>query len=314
MADALPTAGSAAQVPPQPTVGEALAELELLDEGTAAVVADIARGPSVAERRRQEIAATLAAAGVTAAGPDQLTVVLDPGHGGSDSGAAMNGVAELSSNLDFALRVEEILLANGLHVVLTRRDAGTSLLVPDVGGSGRSSARRDRQARAELAAFLDADVFVSIHSNGHPDPSVNGVEVWYHPSVLAAGENQRLGALILGRVLAELHASGYPGRSLGVKDDTCWRRFGRGCRSIYVLSPPITLTREGLEARGYDPAAAGFRPDQAFRSTRGTWMPAILVELLFTSNPEDAAALRNGALRQAMARGVAQGILELLRS
>ena len=294
--------------------GGAEAEAEL-EEADAPVEARAA-APSLrsVERRAQEILGKLAAAGVEPSAPGQLTVVLDPGHGGPDGGAAANGVAEVQSNLDFALRIEEILLANGIHIVLTRRDAGVSVLSPELRGTGRFSNRPDREARAELAAFVDADAYVSIHSNGHPDPSIHGVEAWYHPSVLAPGENQHFGALILGRVLVELSAVGYESWSLGTKDDTCWRQFGSTCRSIYVLSPPITLHREDLLARGYDPAEAGFAPAQEVLFTRGTSMPAVLVELLFTSNPDDAAALRNGVIRQALAKGVAQGVLEMLRS
>ena len=40
-------------------------------------------------------------------------------------------------------------------------------------------------------------------------------------------------------------------------------------------------------------------------------MPSVLVELLFVSNEEDAAVLRNFLGRQAMARGVAQGVIQL---
>ncbi len=195
---------------------------------------------TVAQRRAAEIGRVLADAGVAKAAVGQRTIVIDPGHGGGDPGAAANGVAEPSSNLDFALRVEEILLANGFHVILTRRDSGPSVLTPAslAQGSAPALGRRDREARVELAAFLEADAFISIHSNGHPDPAVRGVEAWYHPTPLLAEQNRWLGVLILSRVQAELLAHGYEAASLGVKDDTCWRQFGNVCRSIYVLPPP----------------------------------------------------------------------------
>jgi len=267
---------------------------------------------TTAQRRAVEIERLLADAGVTKAAAGQRTVVIDPGHGGGDPGAALNGVAEPSSNLDFALRVEEILLANGFHVILTRRDDGPSILTPAslARGSAPALGRRDREARVELAAFLEADAFISIHSNGHPDPEVRGVEAWYHPTPLLAEQNRWLGILILSRVQAELLAYGYEAASLGVKDDTCWRQFGSICRSIYVLSPPLTLQRSVLEAEGVDPLAAGFRDGQNFLSTRGTRMPSVLVELLFVGNEEDAAVLRDFLGRQAIARGVAQGVIQ----
>ena len=314
----LPNPTEAASPTPEPAAAEQPPDTGV--ESTVAPVPDAPAepsGPSYAELRAQQLADTLEAAGIQPAAPGQLTVVVDPGHGGVDGGAAANGVAEISSNLDFALRVEEILIANGYNVVLTRRDGGPSLLSPEILNADPTdftSTRPDREARTQLARTVNADVFVSIHSNGHPDPTVNGIESWYHPSALEPGQNRHFGELVVGRVFAELHASGYPANSLGTKNDTCWRQFGGVCRSIYVISPPLTLSRETLENRGYDPEAAGFLPGQNYRSTRGTAMPAVLVELLFISNPADAAALRNGALRQAMARGVAQGVIDMLDS
>ena len=283
---------------------------------------------SAAERRAIEVAAILDQAGIGVADPGQKTIVLDPGHGGADAGGALNGVAEISSNLDFALRIEEILVANGFHVVLTRRDTGPSILAGgglDAEGQAATSpdaetpasswrgTQPDREARVELAEFIEADLFVSIHSNGGPDPSVNGVEVWYHPTLLLDEANQRLGSLILGRVIAELFAYGYEASYLGLRDDTCWRQFGNVCRSLYVLSPPLRLDRAELEARGIDPSEAGFREQQQVLYSRGTEMPAVLVELLFVSNERDAAVLRDFQGRQAIARGVAQGIIEFFR-
>ncbi len=80
-----------------------------------------------------------------------------------------------------------------------------------------------------------------------------------------------------------------------------------------MLSPPLRLERAELEARGIDPSEAGFREQQQVLYARGTEMPAVLVELLFVSNERDAAVLRDFQGRQAIARGVAQGIIEFFR-
>jgi hypothetical protein len=53
--------------------------------------------------------------------PRKRVVVLDPGHGGAEVGAADYGVVEKVSNLEMALRVEALLRARGIEVVLTRR-------------------------------------------------------------------------------------------------------------------------------------------------------------------------------------------------
>ena len=49
------------------------------------------------------------------------TVVIDPGHGGRDGGCVWNGLIEKKLCLDTALRLEKILKARGLRVVMTRR-------------------------------------------------------------------------------------------------------------------------------------------------------------------------------------------------
>jgi hypothetical protein len=89
--------------------------------------------------------------------------------------------------------------------------------------------------------------------------------------------------------------------------------MGRGvCRGLFLLSPARVNTREEVIRRGGDPAALGFAEGVDALYTRATEMPAALVELLFVTNRDDAALLQDEAARQAMARGVAAGILAYL--
>jgi N-acetylmuramoyl-L-alanine amidase len=243
------------------------------------------------------------------------TVVLDPGHGAEDSGAAANGIVEKESNLDLALRVEELLLAEGLHVILTRRDdtaaaspAGTD---PAPGFFGRES-RRDAQARVDIANQAQALVFVSIHSNGALDPGLRGVEVYYSSAHELAARNERLAAELLRHVLVELDAVGGATADRGVRADSCLYSFRGICRGIFVISPPRVTTREDLLRGGRDPERFGFPIGVDEVRTRATLMPSALVELLFISSPDDAAMLRDEAVRDALARGAAAGILAFL--
>ena len=243
------------------------------------------------------------------------TVVLDPGHGGADSGAAANGVVERDSNLDLALRVEAILQVQGLRVILTRRDGGRAAPTSptdDEEEEGFRRNRRDLQARVDLANAESADLFVSLHSNGHPSAEESGVEVWYDPNRPFSEQNVALAEALLSRIVGELNASGFPTRSRGTLNDECWRSFGGRCRPLFVLGPARTLDRERLIQFGVDPARFGFGPGEEVIVSRATQMPAALVEALFLSNPEDAAVLRDAAGRQAIARGIAQGILAFL--
>ena len=78
-------------------------------------------------------------------------VVIDPGHGGRESGAVgSNGLAEKTLNLDISMVLADELRERGFNVALTRT---TDVRIPIV-------------VRAEIARALKADVFVSVHHNG----------------------------------------------------------------------------------------------------------------------------------------------------
>ncbi len=101
----------------------------------------------------------------------QLTVVLDPGHGGRDPGAVgIGGLREKDINLDITRRVQEILSDRGVNAVMSRAD----------------DREVDLQPRVDIAERADADIFVSIHANAISlsRPEVNGLETYYYSSGL----------------------------------------------------------------------------------------------------------------------------------
>jgi N-acetylmuramoyl-L-alanine amidase len=238
------------------------------------------------------------------------TVVLDPGHGGDEVGAANYGVVEKHSNLDMALRIERILQEQGVRVVLTRREDARAA----TRGTGATFGvtRFDLQARIDTANQADADLFLSIHSNGSPSGDQSGVEVWFDPYREFGETNHVLAQTIQDNVLAELAAYGYNAVDRGIKDDTCFRQRSGRCFPLFLLGPPRTTTREDLLRRGVDPNSLGLEPGQQAITTRATQMPGALVELLFISNAADAAMLADEGAREAMARGVATALLSML--
>jgi N-acetylmuramoyl-L-alanine amidase len=241
------------------------------------------------------------------------TVVIDAGHGADEVGASNHGVVEKHSNLDMALRVERILADAGVRVVLTRREdrrVGTPL-VPAAGGTFPAT-RFDLQARVDLANAEDADLFVSIHSNGSTSAFESGVEIWYDPNRPFGDRNRRLAEAMQASVLDELRAWGYAAVDRGIKDDTCFRFRRDRCFPLFLLGPERVTTREELLRRGLDPEALGLSPGQQLATTRATQMPGVLAELLFVSNATDAAVLRDEGGRDALARGVARAILGAL--
>ncbi len=96
-------------------------------------------------------------------GEQSFLVVLDPGHGGEDSGAFCGAVMEKDLTLDVALRAEMLLRAAGFPTVLTREsDRYVSLA-----------------ERASLGNREDDSLFVSIHFNDGERTAASGVETFY---------------------------------------------------------------------------------------------------------------------------------------
>ena len=90
-------------------------------------------------------------------------VVLDPGHGGEDSGAMCGGVMEKDLTLDVARRVDRLLDAEGMATLMTR--LGDSYI-----------------SLADRAAFgnrVNDSIFISIHFNEDNKPVASGVETYY---------------------------------------------------------------------------------------------------------------------------------------
>ena len=98
----------------------------------------------------------------------KIIVVIDPGHGGKDSGApGLGGLLEKDVVLPLSKRLAAILEQHGIQVVMTR-DADFFV---------------DLAPRVELAQRVNATLFVSVHANSVDDrPDVNGLEVYYYDS------------------------------------------------------------------------------------------------------------------------------------
>lgn len=94
-------------------------------------------------------------------------VVIDPGHGGQDSGTMKAGLVEKELTLDLAQRVERLLQQRGLMTLLTRADDSYVSL----------------QNRAAIANDQQGCVFVSIHFDEAGRPAATGIETFYaaHP-------------------------------------------------------------------------------------------------------------------------------------
>jgi N-acetylmuramoyl-L-alanine amidase len=124
-------------------------------------------------------------------------IVIDAGHGGSDAGAAHNGLTEKDVTLDISMRLRALLLARGWQVKMTRAD-DSDVYAPN------DSAKEELQARDDVANNAGARLFVSVHVNSFTSSSLNGTTTYYYK-----GSDLSLAEAIHRRLIS----------ALGTKDD-----------------------------------------------------------------------------------------------
>ncbi|WP_027701366.1 N-acetylmuramoyl-L-alanine amidase [Metaclostridioides mangenotii] len=122
-------------------------------------------------------------------GTGNKTVVIDPGHGGSDSGAVSSqngGAKEKEYTLNTALATTEYLRSQGINVVMTRDTDKTMAL----------------GERTAISNQVKPDLFTSIHYNSF-NASASGVEVFYQLKDKNGGTTKTAATNILNSILAE---------------------------------------------------------------------------------------------------------------
>ncbi len=206
------------------------------------------------------------------------TVVLDPGHGGYDPGTSHHGLLEKDLTLDIARRLRDELKSEGLSVVMTRdHDEFIKL-----------------QRRAAIANHLPADLFVSVHVNANRRRSVSGIEVYYpRESVLDPSASWPPGLQPEDVALA----------TTTIRDvvwDVVLSRSRRHSLRMAMAICRSMRERVGVHCRGVHGAR--------FVVLREAWMPAVLVEVGYVSNRDEATRLASAAYRQAIAQGIADGV------
>lgn len=216
------------------------------------------------------------------------TIVIDPGHGGEDSGA--QGPAESLEKditMSVARRLKRALEGQlGARVLLTR--------------NGDEMVRLDE--RAAVANNNKADLLLSLHVNHSPRPVVRGAEIFY-ASLQQYGEEARASDAIETRVLPV---------------------FGGGTRPIEVvlweMAQARHLDRSGALARIVEeqlrsrvemsPRAVQEAP---FRVLVGANMPAVLVEMGFISNPDEEQLLGSGSFHASVVQALVGSVVRFRR-
>ena len=211
-------------------------------------------------------------------------VVIDPGHGGHDTGGVgPNGLREKDLVLDVALRLGKLIEEKmGSEVVYTRTD-------------DRFLSLRQRTKKANRN---DADLFVSIHANSSRMRGIRGVETYYlslttNSWALAVASRENAAAERSIHELRDLLSK----IALTEKIEES-REFATHVQSS--LYKGLASKTKGLRDRGVRKAP--------FMVLLGVEMPAILAEVGFLSNPRDEKLLKTSAYRQKIAEHLYKGI------
>ena len=143
-------------------------------------------------------------------------VVLDPGHGGSDGGAAANGLVEKNLTLKIAQYCkEELEKYSGVTVYMTRStDVAVGL-----------------EERVQMAKNWGADVFVSIHMNS-ASPAATGAEVWY-PNSSYNSEIHNNGQKLASDIENELVSLGLANRGVKIRNSESGSKYSDGSIADY---------------------------------------------------------------------------------
>lgn len=164
-----------------------------------------------------EAASPYRAKGKSASSSGNKVVVLDPGHGGSDSGAAANGLKEKNLTLKIASYCKsELEKYEGVKVYMTRNsDTYVSL-----------------SGRVNYASSLNADVFVSIHINSAANTGAKGAEVYYpNNNYNAAAGNA--GKNLAASIEKKLVALGLADRGIKIRNSETGNKYADGSLADY---------------------------------------------------------------------------------
>jgi len=203
-------------------------------------------------------------------------VAIDPGHGGEDAGVKVDESVEKDLTLALARQLKwEIERRLPVRVVLTReRDVPLTV-----------------EQRAQAANRARADLVVSLHFDGFPDPSARGATAYCPPATFAAkGAESRPGA----------------------------------ARQIAVLPWSDVATRHAVQARTLADAVLGVMELRGLGPTRlrellainllGMNAPGIVLECATLTSPRDRARLERPKGLSELAAGIADGIVAYQRN
>ncbi len=216
------------------------------------------------------------------------TIVIDPGHGGIDSGTSgVNGLMERDLVLDEGLRVARALRANPNYTVYMTRDS--DVFIP-------------LRERVNISRAHHADLFVSLHADSNPDSSVSGLSIY---TLSESGSDKEAAALARKENQSDIIA----GVDLGGENSAV-------APILLDLEQRDTMNKSSRFAEaalGQLGRTTDILPRQPHRSAafvvlKAPDVPSVLIELGYLSNTEDAAQMNTARWRNGVAGAIAAAV------
>jgi N-acetylmuramoyl-L-alanine amidase len=211
-------------------------------------------------------------------------IVIDPGHGGHDTGTiGPNGLEEKDLVLDVSRRLGKLLQTRlGAEVIYTRKD---DTFIP-------------LETRTAIANQEAADLFVSVHANSSHDPDARGVETYYL-NFTSSSEALEVAARENAVSEKSIHELQDLVKKIALKEKIEEsHEFASDVQNS--LHSGLAAKNPGLRDRGVKKAP--------FIVLIGANMPSILAEISFVSNPGDERRLGSSDYRQKIAESLYRGI------
>jgi len=211
-------------------------------------------------------------------------IVIDPGHGGHDTGTiGPNGLLEKDLVVDVGRRLGKLLDTRlGAEVVYTRKD---DTFIP-------------LETRTAIANQERADLFVSIHANSSRDPNARGVETYYL-NFTSSPDAMEVAARENAVSEKSIHELGDLVKKIALKEKIEEsHEFASNVQQ--AMQSGLALRSAGVRDRGVKKAP--------FIVLIGANMPSILAEISFVSNPADEKKLQTPEYRQRIAESLYRGI------
>ena len=220
------------------------------------------------------------------------TIVIDPGHGGIETGAKGKfGALEKDVTLAIGLKLKAVIERNlAFRVFMTRdRDMDVSL-----------------ENRSALANNHKADLFISIHANGSPRKNSHGSETYFLSANATDEESRRLAYLenASGTLEGRIEEDGKDDIKLILWDLAQTAYLKQSSQLAERIQAGLN-TLLGTANRGVKQAP--------FKVLTGAACPAVLVETAFISNPEEEKALGTEEFQDSVAQAIYLSLVEYIK-